>query len=207
MIGNPRNDVFRNINARHLLGNYPAALNRAGYECYIQATQVAATDTMEYRRLLDKSVVAFRASLDIAPFNELALEYYPLLLVQAYRDDDAGDFLRSMQGNVPRETEERILYNTLQSIVRGGATQLAVDWATRQVTDYPDRLYYYQLQFHIFEALGQYDQAEGVMLAWERRTGERPPDMEKGLEEMRQEALGREQQRIDEAVENSDEGQ
>ena len=207
MIGDPRSDVFRNTNARHLLGNYPAALNRAGYECYLQATQVAATDTMEYRRLLDKSVVAFRASLAIAPFNELALEYFPLLLVQAYEDEEAGDFLRSLQGNVPRETEERILYNTLQSIVRGGATQLAVGWVTRQVSDYPDRLYYYQLQFHIFEALGQYDEAEGVMLAWERRTGERPPDMEKGLAEMKQEALHREQQRIDEALGETDEGQ
>ncbi len=207
MIGNPRTDVFRNVNARHLLGNYPAALNRAGYECYIQASQVASADTMEYRRLLDKSVVAFGASLAIAPYNELALEYYPLLLVYAYQDEKAEEFLRSLQGNVTRETEERILYQTLQSIVKGGVPQLAVDWIERQVTDYPDRLYYYQLQFHIFEALGQRDRAEDVMLAWERRTGERPPDMVKGLEDMKQEALQREQQRIDEALGGSDGGQ
>jgi len=205
MIGKPRTDVFRNINARHLLGNYPAALNRAGYECYILASQAARTDTMEYRRFLEQSLVAFGASLAIAPYNDLALEYYPLLLIQAYRDQEAEEFLRSLQGNVPREVEERILRNTVQSIVGGGAAQIAVDLMSRQVADYPDRLYYYQLQFHIFEALGQRDKAEEVMLAWERRTGERPPDMVKGLETMKQDALDREQQRIDEAVGDLDE--
>jgi hypothetical protein len=200
MAGKPRTDVFRNINARHLLGNYPAALNRAGYECYILASQAARTDTMEYRRFLEQSLVAFGASLAIAPYNDLALEYYPLLLIQAYRDKEAEEFLRALQGNVPREVEERILRNTVQSIVGGGAAQIAVDLMSRQVADYPDRLYYYQLQFHIFEALGQRDKAEEVMLAWERRTGERPPDMVKGLETMKQDALDREQQRIDEAV-------
>jgi hypothetical protein len=162
---------------------------------------------VEYRWLLQKSLVAFGASLAIAPYNELALEYYPLLLVQAYRDAEAEDFLRSLQGNVSSEIEERILYNTLRGIVGGGATQLAVDWIARQVTDYPDHLFYYQLQFHIFQALGLRSEAEGVLGAWERRTGERPPDMVQGLEEMRQEALQREQQRIDEAVGEFDEGQ
>ncbi len=207
MIGKSRTDVFRNTNARHLLGNYPAALNRAGYEYYIQSSQVARTDSEEYQRLLLKSVIAFGASLEIAPFNDLALEYYPLLLVQAYQDERADEFLRSLQGNVPREIEERILFNTLKGIIGGGATDLAVDWIARQVADYPDRLFYYQLQFRIFEALGMRAEAEGVLDAWELRTGERPPDMVQGLEEMRQEALRREQQRIDEAVGDIDGGQ
>jgi hypothetical protein len=207
MIGKPRSDVFRNINARHLLGNYPAALNRAGYEFYLQASQVARVDSLEYRRQLLKSLVAFRASLDIAPFNELAMEYYPLLLVQAYEDEKAGDFLRSLYGNVPEETEERVLYNTLRSIVGVGGGELSINWITRQVADYPDRLFYYKLQFNIFQVLGMRAEAEGVLEAWERRTGQRPPDMVQGLEDMRQEALGREQQRIDEALGDVDGGQ
>jgi len=207
MIGQARSDLFRNTNARHLLGNYPAALNRAGYESYLQSSKVARSDTVEYQRLLKQSVIAFEASLAIAPFNELALEYYPLLLIQAYEDEKAGDFLRSLQNNVTRETEERILYNTLRGIVGGGATELALDWIGRQVTDYPDRQFYYQLQFHIFQALGLRNEAEGVLAAWERRTGERPPDMVQGLEDMKQEALQREQQRIDEALGDVDGGQ
>jgi hypothetical protein len=207
LIGGPRSDVFRNTNARHLLGNYPAALNRAGYESYLQATKVARTDTSEYRRLLNQSLVAFRVSLDIAPFNELALEYYPLLLIQAYKDEEAGDFLRSLQGNVPQETEERILYNTLRSIVGGGASDLALEWLGRQVANYPDRLFYYQMQFHMYQALGWRTEAEGVLDAWERRSGERPPDMVQGLEDMRQGALDREQDRIDEAVGGDNGGQ
>ncbi len=206
MTGSPRTDVYRNTNARHLLGNYPAALNRAGYECYVLASQAAATDTMEYKRLLLKSLVAFETSLAIAPFNELALEYYPLLLVQAYKDEEAKEFLRTLQGNVPAETEERILYNTLRSIIGGGATYLATEWIEQQVADFPDRLFYYQLQFHTFQALGRVAEAEGVLDAWEMRSGERPPDMVQGLEEMKREALQREQQRIDKALEGSSGG-
>ena len=204
LVGQPRNDVFRNTNARHLLGNYPAALNRAGYDFYLRASQAARTDTLEYQRMLHKSIVAFEASLAVAPYNELALEYYPLLLIQAYEDEKAGDFLRSLQDNVPAETEERILYNTLRGIVGGGATELALDWISRQVTEYPDRLFYYQLQFHIFQALGMIGEAEGVLDSWERRSGERPPDMVQGLEEMRRESLQREQERIDEALGDND---
>ncbi len=204
MVGKPRTDVFRNTNARHLLGNYPAALNRAGYECYLKASEVARSDTVEYRRLLQKSIVAFETSLAVAPFNELALEYYPLLLIQAYEDEKAGDFLRSLQGNVPSQLEERILFNTLRGIVGGGATDLATGWISRQVSEYPDRLFYYQVQFHMFQALGLRSEAEGVLNAWERRTGERPPDMVQGLQDMKQDALDREQQRIDEALGGTD---
>ncbi|MEN8007096.1 MAG: DUF2723 domain-containing protein [Candidatus Krumholzibacteriota bacterium] len=206
MTGSPRTEIFRNTNARHLLGNYPAALNRAGYECYVQANQAAPTDTVEYKRLLLKSLVAFETSLAIAPFNELALEYYPLLLVQAYKDEEAKEFMRSLQGNVPVETEERILYNTIRGIVGGGATNLAVEWIDQQVADNPDRLFYYQLQFHTFKALGLVDEAEGVLEAWERRSGERPPDMVQGLEDMKRDALLREQQRIDKALGDTDGG-
>ncbi len=207
MIGQPRTDVFRNVNARHLLGNYPAALNRAGYEYYLQASQVARADSLEYMRLLRRSIVAFEASLAVAPFNELALEYYPLLLVQAYQDGKAKEFLRTLQGSVTEEIEERILYNTLRGIVGGGAPDLAIEWIAQQVSDHPDRLFYYQLQFHIYQALGQRPEAEGVLDAWERRTGERPQDMVQGLELMQQEALQREQQRIDEALGGTDEGE
>jgi len=207
MVGAPRTDVFRNTNARHLLGNYPAALNRAGYESYIRASQVARSDTLEYRRLLLQSVLAFQASLAIAPYNDLALEYYPLLLIQAYKDEEAKDFLRSLEGNVPVEVEERVLYNTLKGVVGGGANDLALEFIEQQVADHPDRLFYRQLQFHIYQRLGMRQQAAEVVDAWERRTGERPPDMVKGLEEMRQDALDREQQRIDRALEDNDGGQ
>ena len=34
LMGDIRSDIYRGQNARHLLGNYPTAFNRAGYEAY-----------------------------------------------------------------------------------------------------------------------------------------------------------------------------
>jgi len=45
LFGDPRWNVFRNTNARHLLGNYPAAFNRAGHEYYLRANN-ARSDTV-----------------------------------------------------------------------------------------------------------------------------------------------------------------
>ncbi len=201
MIGSERNDVFRNANAVHLLGNYPAALNRAGYEFYLQADKAAQVDTIAYRRNLNNALAAFEASLKVAPFNDQALEFYPLLLVQAYRDDEAKAFLSSLNGNVPAELEEKVIYTCLRGILGGGVTGLALEWIQEQIDAYPDRKFYYQVQFSLYQALGQKQNAAKVMEAWERRTGERDPEMVRALEQMQDRALEREQQRIEDAVE------
>ena len=86
----------------------------------------------------------------------------------------------------------------------GGANDLALEFIEQQVAEYPDRLFYRQLQFHIYQRLGMRREAASVLEAWELRTGERPPDMVEGLETMEQEALDREQQRIDKALEGRD---
>jgi tetratricopeptide (TPR) repeat protein len=204
MYGNPRDDIYRNTNARHLLGNYPAALNRAGYEFFVRASSAGVADTLEYRQNLDAAMLAFRTSLQVAPFNDLALEYYPLLLIQAYRDQEAKEFLDSMAGNVPVETEERILYNTMKALVQGGEADLALSWIGERLAAHPDRMFFYQLKFHIYQALGRWNEAAAVLEDYETRTGERPPEMERALEEMRQRALEREQQRIEGAVGGED---
>ncbi len=204
MLGKARTDVFRNTNAVHLLGNYPAALNRAGYEFYLQADKVAETDSVAYQEALGKAITAFEASLAVEPFNDQALEFYPLLLVQDYRDEDAKHFLSSLAGNVPPEVEEKVVFTALRGMVGGGVSDLALSWLREQVTDHPDRKFYYQAQFTIYQALGQRDQARQVMEAWEERSGERDPDMVKALQDMQQKALQREQQRIDDAVGKGD---
>lgn len=203
MVGRPRTDQYRVANATFLLGNYPAALNRAGYEFYVQATEAAATDQARYRELLDSSLAAFQASLAIAPFNEQALEFYPLLLVQAYRDDEARAFLSSLQGNVPVEVEERTVFNAVRGFVRGGVPELAVSWLGERLAAQPERKFYYQVMFSVQQALGDVNQARGVMESWQRQSGEQDADMARGLEEMRRQPAPSEQDQIRQQVEES----
>ncbi len=184
MLGEFRGDVFRNTNARHLLGNYPAALNRSGYEFYMEANRAAETDTAGYRRNLRKALAAFEASLIIDPWNDQALDLYPLLLVQNFEDERAKQFLQSLSGNVPPEREEDIVYTCLRGFVRGGVPELAVDWIEDQMAREPDRLFYYHMAFTVYQALDDLAQAERVAEAWRVRTGAEDPDMAANLERL-----------------------
>ena len=200
LFGRERTDVFRNANAEHLLGNYPAAFNRAGYEFWQRATRMATTDTMLYRQYLTNSLTAFETCLKVEPFNPQAMEFYPLLLVQAYRDDDAKAFLSSLAGRVAPELEQSIVVNSIQGLMRGGVTDLAMDWVAEQVAAHPDRQFYYQLQFSIFQSLGRPLEARQVMDAWTARSGAEDPEMRAGLEEMRRKAMEDEQKTSEETL-------
>jgi tetratricopeptide (TPR) repeat protein len=101
--------------------------------------------------------------------------------------------------------EERVVVSTIRGIVGGGVPQLAVGWISERIEAQPDRAFYYRLQFQIFQAMGDFDQAKNTADTWERRSGEKDPDMERGLAEMRQRSLDREQGRIDEALEKAQE--
>jgi tetratricopeptide (TPR) repeat protein len=196
-----RRDVFRNANATHLLGNYPAAYNRAGYQFYINANNSAREDSIYYRKQLDKAIAAFEASLAVAPFNEQAIEFYPLLLVQAYRDHEAKDFLSSLAGNIPEELEERVVFNAMRGIARGGVPDLALDWIAEQIQRDPDRHFYRQVQFSLLQALGRRDDAARTLRDWEAHSGQPDPEMKQALDQMQKQALDREEQRIRDALE------
>ncbi|MBU8870464.1 MAG: DUF2723 domain-containing protein [Gemmatimonadales bacterium] len=203
-MGAIRRDVFRNKNAVHLLGNYPAAFNRAGYQFYIEASNAAREDTILYKEKLHNALTAFEASLAVAPFNEQAIDFYAPLLVQAYRDQDAKDFLSSMAGNIPVEMEERVVFNAVRGIARAGVPDLVLEWTAERIVAEPDRHFYYQVQFSLAQALGQIEEAGKVAEAWRERSGAPDPDMEQALVEMQQQSLDREEQRIQDAVEGND---
>lgn len=203
LVGAARTDQYRVQNATFLLGNYPAALNRAGYEFYLQASDAAATDQARYKDLLGSALAAFRASLAVAPFNEQALDFFPLLLVQAYRDDEASAFLNSLQGNVPVALEERTVFNALRGFVRGGVPELAQRWLAERIAAQPDRKFYYQVQFSVHQTLGEITRARAVMDAWKARSGEEDADMARGLLEMRSSAGTGEQDEIRQQVEGA----
>ena len=200
MLGQERTDVYRNDNATKLLGNYPVAFTRAGFEDYQIASKAASTDTTEYKIALHKSLTAFAASLAVDPFNPQAMEFYPLLLVQDYRDQDAKDFLASLDGKVPRDVEERTIYNTLRGIVRAGVPELAFEFLGERIAAHPERHFFYQAEFSLYQALGAYKEAQDVANAWQQQSGQEDPEMVKGLEQMRQGLLRQEQQRIEDAA-------
>ncbi len=207
MLGKKRTDVYRNRNATHLLGNYPAALSRAGYEAYMQASIAAQTDTVAYQDQLRRSLIAFEASLMVHPFNAQAMEFYPLLLVQAYQDRKAMDFLSSLHGNVAVELEERTVYNALRGFVRGGVQDLAFAWLVEASDEFPERRFYYQMQFALYKGLGRVGEARVVMETWQRVSGEWDADMARDLEELERRVREREQGGGEDAAEKGLGGQ
>lgn len=204
MLGAARTDVFRGTNADHLFGNYPAALNRAGWEFFSRARMIAETDSVEYARNISGALVAFEACLKIDPWNEQTLDLYPILLVQAYRDQDAKNLLASLSRNVRPEVEERILNNTLSGLVRGGVSSLAMELLVERIADQPDRLYYYQLQFSLYQSMGHLREAAQVADAWQHRAGHRDPVLDQWLAEMREQEMVDEQNRIKEIIGGQD---
>jgi len=161
-------------------------------------------DTVAYKRHLDDALLAFEASLKVAPWNQQALDFYPLLLVQAYRDDEARAFLASLADNVSAQEEERVVANAMRGFLRGGVPELAVSYLSERIAAQPGRKFYYMMEFMVYQALGARNEARSVMEAWERQSGERDPEMVRALQEMQAEAERREQQRIEDALEGQD---
>ncbi len=186
------------------MGNYHAAFNRAGYDFYVKANEVALTDSVAYQEYLANALTAFGASLKVSPFNEQAAEFFPLLLVQAYKDQEAKDFLSSLEGNVPPDLEEQIVYNCLRGIVRAGITPLALEWIAGQIEKSPGRQFYYQVQFTLLRTMGRVKECEQVMKNWEAYSNEIDPEMQKALADMRLEQRALEAQEIRDLVEGND---
>ncbi|MCP4572410.1 MAG: DUF2723 domain-containing protein [bacterium] len=195
-LGQRRRDTFRSINARHLLGNYPTAFNRAGFDFIQQSELVAETDSVAYRELLAKAATAFEASLALEPFNDHAMDFYPLLLVQLYRDDDARDFLISLRGNVDEALEEQIIFRTFQGLIQGGLSPIALGWARQWRQDDPGRGFYYMLEFRLYEAMDELAAASAIADEWATVDGARNAEMDRSLAEMQQRARARDLENV-----------
>jgi len=205
MLGTERDDVYRGANADHLFGNYPASLNRAGWEFFARARTVAESDSIQYAWNMAGAMVAFEACLEIDPWNEQTLDLYPILLVQAYRDEDAKNLLAELSRNVSPEVEERVLNNTLSGLVRGGVSSLAMELLVERIADQPGRLYYYQLQLSLYQSMGLPREAAQVADAWQAQAGQRDPAMDEWLAEMRNQKMDSEQKQIKEIIGGQDE--
>jgi len=203
-LGARRRDTYRSINARHLLANYPTAFNRAGYDFIQQSERIATTDSVAYKELLAKAAIAFEASLAMEPWNDHAMDFYPLLLVQLYRDNEARDFLASIHGNVDETEEEQIVFRTFQGLIQGGLSSIALEWVREWRLADRRRGFYYVLEFRLHEARGDLTAASAIADEWAGVNGERDAEMDRAYAEMQQRARAREQEAVREAVGGDD---
>jgi len=203
-VGLPRTDVYRNRNTVHLLGNYPAALSRAGFEFIVAAESVAYEDTATYDGLLDNALASFEMAMRFDPYNVQSIGIYPLVLVEKGRTEEALAYLDRIREHVAPDLWQRAAAETGISLVRVNRPRLAVNWLNAQIAREPDEKFYYEALFRIFQYLSRAAEAQDVMERWERQNGERDPAMAEIVAQLRAQALEREQQRIDEAVEGGD---
>jgi len=203
-IGQSRADIFRDINTQHLLGNYPAALVRAGYEYLLQSHDyLSRNDTLGYDKATDRALPAFELAHRFDPFFQPVVDIYPMLLVEKERIPEALAFLAALPGNVGVEQEERSLLEVIFAMARTGHAQEAKMWLEEQIDTEPDRKFYYDILFKLYYNLGQMDGCEAVLSRWRQQSGTSDPLMERDLEALREEALRREQNRIERALEEN----
>ena len=93
-----------------------------------------------------------------------------------------------------------MVFTCLRGMVSAGVSGLALEWIAERLQAEPERKFYYQVQFSLYQALGRRDMAQAAMESWEKQSGEKDPDMVRALEEMKARALQEEQRRIEEAV-------
>ena len=203
-IGRSRVDIFRDTNTRHLLGNYPAALVRAGYEFLLDSqASLSSGDTIKYDDLTAKALAAFELASRFDHLFQPVIDIFPLLLVEQGRSGDALNFLDSLHGQVVAEQEERSMFETVFALARIGNPQQAKNWLEERIQQEPDRKFLYDLLFKLYYNLDQIDGCEAVLQRWQQRSSQVDPAMLRDLEALREKALQREQKRIEEAVEEN----
>jgi len=201
LMGVPRTDVFRDTNTRHLLGNYPTALVRTGYDFLVQAHEVARSDTFSYDRLTDKALAAFQLAARFDPTMQPVNDILPVLLVEKRRSAEALAFLAGLQGKVPAAQEEQCTFETIFAMTRVGQSDLASRWLEEQIGLDPGRKFFYDILFRLYQHLGRLESCREVMNRWAARSGQADPTMVQAIQEMEDAALAREQERIERAVE------
>jgi len=201
-IGRNRYDVFRNRNTVHLLGNYPAALVRAGFEMIVQARETALEDSVSYDRAMWQALAAFELATRFEPYYDQVAEFYPLLLVDRGKNTEALEYLVDMRGHVGQQLEESTTYESITGMVRVGAPEPAVAWVEARLQDSPRRKFYYELAFKVYQLLGRLDDCESVIERWRQISGQTDQAMSEALRTLRQRALENEDERQREELEN-----
>jgi hypothetical protein len=201
LVGLQRDDIYRDTNTVHLLGNYPAALVRAGYDFLMQAhTALSRGDSITYDQYTAKALPAFELAARFDPLMQPVIDIFPLLLVENDRGSEALAYMAGLHGRIASQQEEKSLFELVFSMTRIGQTEQAQSWLRDQISNDPDRKFLYDLLFKVNYNLDRYEECRAVMEMWQAHSGETDPAMVQDLQKMQEQAFEREQKRIEDAV-------
>ncbi len=190
MLGEKRRDVWRDQNTTNLLGNYPAAAVRAGYDYLLQAQSESAADTMLYDHLIDRSLTAFELARLFDPFFPMVGDFYPLLLVEKGRSAEALEFLETYlqfagpDGKVRPEEAEESLNKTLMAMAGSGQAGAATAFLERRITAAPRDPIAYRALFNVQRVLGDVPAARRIYERWRAASGQGDAEMERVLQRL-----------------------
>ncbi|MFO7654715.1 MAG: DUF2723 domain-containing protein [Candidatus Krumholzibacteriia bacterium] len=185
LLGELRDDVYLDQNTRFLLGNYPVALARAGYQLRedgYEALRKDPTDTLTYDDRIGGALAAFELAGRLRPESDLVADFYPLLLLEHRRDRDALAYLDEVGPKLAPETRARAVANTAMAMAQVGQSHLAVEWLEEKIAAQPQDRIYHESLFRVFHFLGRRNEAERVVARWERLSGERDAAMQEALD-------------------------
>lgn len=205
LVGHNRTDVYRDPNTANLLGNYPASVARAGFAFLAQAEDlrlpdggIASADTLMYDYLTDRALICYELAMRFDPYNGLvAAGYYPYLLLERGRTDDAFAYLERIHGRMPEELERSAILSTLRGLMTLDMVGEARGWLERRIAAMPDWLYGYELLFRLYEGTGEVGQAAQVVDRWREANGADDPGLRFLLQQLRDNAQRQERERLD----------
>ncbi len=211
MIGGERTDVYRDPNTVNLLGNYPASIARAGFGYLSRAEElrradgsIAFADTLSYDRYTGQALFCYELARVFDPYNGLvAAGYYPTLLLERGRIEEALVYLEEIHGRVAPDLERSAVLATLRSLVAMNQTATATVWLEQMITAEPQWRLGYELLFRVHEANGDVSQAADVVERYRQANGGDDPALRNALEEMRRRARLQEQQRLEQEIRDS----
>jgi len=207
-VGQERKDVHQSSSTRNLLGNYPACIARAGFSYLAEAEKlrlpdgsISGADTTSYDHFTDQAMICYEMALRFDPVNGLvAAGYYPTLLLERQRIDEALAYLVSIHNKVSPELERSAVLNSIRGLMAMQQTPVAVAWLEQRIGVEPDWRLGYELLFRIHEATGEVGRAAEITDRWRDVNGQDDAALRRQLELLRQRSQDAEQERIEEQI-------
>ncbi len=190
LMGEMRTDVYRDANTRNLLGNYPAAAIRAGYDFLTAAQQVPGDDTLTYDRLIDQAALGLDMARRFEPLYPPLMDIFPMVAVEQGRVEEAMAYLEFLRPRLTGVDWEAIAYRPLLMLGGSGRIAAALAFLDDVVTARPDELSGYRLAFNVNRALGRLEACREVTARWRAQNGRDDPDLARALAAFEAEAGG-----------------
>ena len=178
-----RKDLFFDINAERLVGNYPAALIRAGYD-FVRMTQRTPADQPEvYDAYMVKAEAAFEMAACFDPTFPMCIDIYPMILVEQGRVDKAISHMELIAGEIPFEEEMTSVDQLVSAMITVRHADKAEQWLRRRVEKDPQSPFNYRLLFRTHKATNAIDKCKSVLDEWELISGAKDLEMRAALEQ------------------------